>query len=117
MPYADRVLELLDGNAAIVPAIWPFEIANVIIVAERRGRLLSADTLRLAELVSGLPITIESMPLRHALGAVLDVGRLHRFTSYDAAYLELAMRKGLPLATLDERLTAAARQVGVALVE
>ncbi len=116
-PYADKVLELLDGDDAVVPAIWPFEIANVIVMAERRRRLLPADTLRLVELASGLPITVESMPLRYALGAVLDVGRLRSLTSYNAAYLELAMRRGLPLATLDERLATAARQAGVVLVE
>lgn len=116
-PYADRILGLLDGDAAVVPAIWPFEVANATLTAERRGRLLAADTLRLVELASGLPITVESMPLYHALGAVLDVGRSQRLTSYDAAYLELAMRRGLPLATLDERLATAAKEAGVGLVE
>jgi predicted nucleic acid-binding protein len=116
-PYADGVLRLLDGDSAVVPAIWPFEIANAIVTAERRRRLLPADTLRLVELANGLPITVESMPLRHALGAILDIGRLHRLTSYDAAYLELAMRRGLPLATLDEGLATAARQAGVTLVQ
>ncbi len=116
-PYADKVLELLDDDdAAVAPSIWPLEIANTVLTAERRGRLLPADVPRLAELASGLPVTVESTPLRHALGAVLDVGRLHRLTSYDAAYLELAMRRGLPLATLDERLSEAAQSAGVTLV-
>jgi predicted nucleic acid-binding protein len=116
-PYADRVLELLNGDTAVVPAIWPLEIANAIMTAERRRRLLPTDVLRLVELANGLPITVESMPLRRALGSVLNVGRTHRLTSYDAAYLELAMRRGLPLATLDERLATAARQAGAVLVE
>ncbi|MDQ3964910.1 MAG: type II toxin-antitoxin system VapC family toxin [Actinomycetota bacterium] len=85
--------------------------------AECRRRLLPTDVFRLVELANGLPITVESMPLRRAFGSVLDVGRTHRLTSYDAAYLELAMRRGLPLATLDERLATAARQAGVVLVE
>lgn len=115
--YADRILELLDADTAITPAIWPLEIDNAILMSERRGRLSAADTARFTELVSGLPITVERVALSRTLGAVMEVGRTHGLTSYDAAYLELAMRGGLSLATLDNRLANAARQAEVALVE
>ncbi len=115
--YADRVLELLDADTAITSSIWPLEIANAILMSERRGRLSAADTARFTELVSGLPITVERTALLRALGAVMEVGRTHSLTSYDAAYLELAMRRGLPLATLDNRLADAARQANVTLIE
>lgn len=115
--YADRALELLDADTAVAPAVWPLEVANAILSSERRGRLSTADAARFVELLSGLPITVENIALAQAVGAVLDVGRTYRLTSYDAAYLELAMRSGLPLATLDEGLATAAGQASVALVE
>jgi len=115
--YADRVLELLDADTTITPAVWPLEIANAILMGERRGRLSAAGTARFTELVSELAITVERIPLSRALGVVMEVGRTHGLTSYDAAYLELAMRRGLPLATLDNRLANAARQANVTLIE
>lgn len=115
--YADRTLGLLDADPAVAPAVWPLEVANAILVGERRGRLSAADTARFLELLGGLPIAVEDAALTGALGAVLDVGRTYGLTSYDASYLELAMRRGLPLATLDGRLADAAGRVGVELVE
>ena len=115
--YASRTLELLADDAAVVPAIWPLEVANAILMSERRGRLSAADTIRFLELLDGLPITVEDVALGYALGVVLEVGRTRGLTSYDAAYLELAMRRGLTLATLDGCLAAAAGEAGVPLVE
>ncbi|MDQ3238037.1 MAG: type II toxin-antitoxin system VapC family toxin [Actinomycetota bacterium] len=115
--YADGVLELLDADTAITPSIWPLEIANAILMSERRGRLSAAGAARFTELVSGLTISVERTALLRALGAVMEVGRTHSLISYDAAYLELAMRRGLPLATLDNRLADAARQADVTLIE
>lgn len=114
--YADRTLELLDTDAAVAPAIWPLEVANAILTGERRGRLSAADTTRFLELLGGLPVVVEDVALAGTLGTVLDVGRAYALTSYDASYLELAMRRGLPLATLDRRLADAAREAGVPLV-
>jgi predicted nucleic acid-binding protein len=115
--YADRTLGLLDADPAVAPAVWPLEVANAILVGERRGRLSAADTARFLELLGGLPIAVEDAALTGALGAVLNVGRTYGLTSYDASYLELAMRRGLPLATLDGRLADAAGRAGVELVE
>lgn len=115
--YADRTLELLDTNTAVAPAVWPLEVANAILMGERRGRLSAADTAQFMELLGGLPVAVEDAALSGALGVVLDVGRGYGLTSYDASYLELAMRRGLPLATLDGRLADAATRAGVALLE
>jgi predicted nucleic acid-binding protein len=113
--YADAVLEALSGTEAVVPAIWPLEVANVLLVAERRKRLMKADTARFAELLGGLPIVVEWMNSESVLSRVLDNAREFRLSAYDAAYLELAMRQGLALATRDKALRAAAKKGGVRL--
>jgi predicted nucleic acid-binding protein len=115
--YAYKTLETLAEDPVVVPAVWPLEVANAILASERRGRLSAADTVRFLELLSGLPISVESVTMGHALDVVLDTARTYGLTSYDAAYLELAMRHGLPLATLDRRLADAAGRAGVPLVE
>ena len=115
--YAYKTLEILAEDAAMVPAVWPLEVANAILATERRERLSAADTVRFLELLSGLPISVEGVTLGHALDVVLDTARTYDLTSYDAAYLELAMRRGLPIATLDRRLADAAGRAGVPLVE
>ena len=89
------------------------QVANALCVAERRKRLQASDIARFADLICALPITVEPSRLERSLGPVLSLARAHGLSSYDAAYIELAMREGLPLATLDERLRARARRVGV----
>ena len=101
----------------MVPSIWPLEVSNVLLLGERRQRVTYAKTTRFVQVLQELPISIDSETVSAALDAVLQLGRGYDLTSYDAAYLELAMRRRLPLATIDERLTTAARQAGVALVE
>jgi predicted nucleic acid-binding protein len=115
--FADRVQDLLSDMRAVVPAIWPLEVANVLLVSERRERLDEARSRRFVELLAGLPIDIDEHTGRHALGATVHLARAHAISSYDAAYLELALRLGLPLATLDDRLKAAAVAVGVPSVD
>jgi len=115
--YADRVLDRLGEDPAVVPSLWALEIANALVVAERRGRLSPAGVARAAELFLEVPISIHEVAPQSALGPVLDLARTHGMTTYDAAYLELAMREGLPLATEDEALRAAAERVGVPLLE
>ena len=113
--YADAVLNSLIGTQALVPAIWPLEVGNVLLVAERRKRLRKADTARFVELLSGLLTVIESATIETALQAVLTSGREFRLSSYDAAYLELAMRQGIMLATRDKALRSACKKGGVEL--
>ena len=115
--YTESVLDLLRDSSAVVPSIWPLEVSNVLLLGERKQRVTYAKTTRFVQVLQELPISIDSETVSAALEAVLRLGREYGLTSYDAAYLELAMRRGLPLATLDERLTTAARQAGVTLVE
>lgn len=115
--YADLVLERLREDSALVPSLWPLEIANGLIAAERRSRLSPAGVARAAELVLELPISVQEVPPGPALGAVIDIARSQVLSAYDAAYLELAMREGVPLATRDDNLRAAADRVGVPLAE
>ncbi len=115
--YADRVLERLRRDAAVVPSVWLLEVANALAVAERRGRLSPARVARAVELFSELPITASDLPVSAAFGMVLNLARAYGLSAYDAAYLELAMREGLPLATQDDALRAAAGAVGVPLLE
>ena len=115
--YADRVLERLREDRAAAPSIWPLEVANALLVAERRGRLSPAKVARAVELLLELPISIHDVAAELVLGAVLDLARAHGLSAYDAVYLELAMREGLPLATQDEALRAATQRVGVPLLD
>jgi predicted nucleic acid-binding protein len=114
--YADHVLERLDGDVALAPAVWPLEVANALCVGERRKRLQAADIARLTELMLALPVTVDGLPTERAMGPVLALARAHELSSYDACYLELAMREGLPLATEDTRLREAAPRAGVRLL-
>lgn len=115
--YADAVLDHLQGSTARVSALWPLVVANVLLAGERRGRLTEGQSRRFANLLMALPIVVESTTVEHILTAVLATGRGHGLSAYDAAYLELAARQGLPLATWDERLVAAARAIGVPLLQ
>jgi len=115
--YAHRVLGLLDGEGAVVPGIWCLEVANGLAVAERRGRLSTADVSRVVSLLLGLPITVEDTTASRALGRVLELAREQGLSAYDATYLELAMQQGLSLATQDAALREAAARAGVPLVE
>jgi predicted nucleic acid-binding protein len=109
----DRVLDRLDREEAVVPAIWPLEVANGLRTAERRGRIDKADTFRVRELLLALPVLVEPVSLGDALGDIADLARSLDLTAYDAAYVALAARRGIPLATADDRLHRAAAQAGV----
>lgn len=116
-PLIEGLLDrLATGMDAIVPSIWPFEIANVLLQAERRKRITRAQVVSELQQLASLPITVEPVPTARAFGMVLSLAREQNLTEYDAAYLELAIRESLPLATLDDGLRKAARDLGVALV-
>ncbi len=112
-PLAARALDRLRGEPALVPALWWFEVRNVLVVNERRGRLTEAITAAFLRAVARLDIAIDRTP---DSAAVLALARAHRLSVYDAAYLELAQRAAAPLATLDAALARAARDEGVALI-
>lgn len=115
--YTEGVLDRLRETQALVPAIWPLEVANVLLIAERRDRLNEAQTAHFAQLLQLLPILVEEADVARILGSVLAVGRAHSLSAYDAAYLELAARQGLALATQDDRLRKAAGNAGVAVIQ
>ena len=116
-PYTESVLERLRESRAEAPAIWPLEVANILLLGERRGRIPRPKTESFVRVLQELRIAVEDGLPATVLGPVLQIGREYGLTSYDASYLELAMRRGLPLATLDRRMIGAAEQSGVALVE
>jgi predicted nucleic acid-binding protein len=115
--YATSVLESLNEGEAVAPALWPLEVANVLVVAERRGRCSEAETMRFIDLLDDLPITIDEDTAHRAMHSIWQLAREYGLTAYDAAYLELAMRLGAPLATMDRQLAEAARKAGVNLFQ
>lgn len=114
---AEKALARLEYDECLVPAIWPVEVSNALVTAERRRRVDTARSVRIIELLLELNITVVSANLPSVLCEVLNLAREHRLMAYDAAYLHLAMQEGLPLATLDNGLRAAAQRVGVALLD
>lgn len=115
--YATTILKQLADSRAVTPSIWPLEVANALLVAERRQRLAEADTARFLALLRSLPITVDDETTRQALGGVLSLARDQGLSSYDVCYLELAMRQGHSMATLDNRLQEAATKLGITIVE
>ncbi len=111
--YTEAVLEALAEGEALVPTVWPLEVGNGLLVAERRGRLTQADTVQFLALLQQLPIAVEPETPERMLGELLSLAREYRLSSYDASYLDLAMRRGLPLATQDKGLRQAAARCGV----
>jgi predicted nucleic acid-binding protein len=109
------VLESLTDLEAVVPSLFPLEVANVLLVAERRKRCSEAEAVRFVELLDSLPIITDDETARRALDRTYQLAREYGLTSYDAAYLELAMRLGAPLATMDRQLAEAATKAGVAI--
>ncbi len=111
-----EVLVHLTDRGAWVPALWRLEVANVLEMGVRRGRHDAAfRDAALADLAV-LPISLDAETDRQAWGATARLAARHRLTMYDAAYLELAQRRGLPLATLDKELRGAAAVEGMILL-
>jgi predicted nucleic acid-binding protein len=112
-PHAAQALARIRTDEACVPSLWWFEVRNTLLVNERRGRLTEADTAAFLRGLSRLAVTVDSAP---GEAEVLALARRHRLTVYDAAYLELAQRQGVPLATLDSQLASAARAEKLPLI-
>ncbi len=111
-PASDGLLDRLGEESAAAPAIWSLELGNVLVMAERRGRIDAAQLAEFVALVRELPVTIDQETPQRALDEVLALARSEGLTTYDAAYLELAMRLGVPLATQDRELSRAAEKLG-----
>lgn len=115
--YGDAILDLLNDSVAVVPEIWPLEVANVLLVAERRKRLRPADSVRFLTVLQALPIFVKELSRDAVWGAVFALAGSTGLTSYDASYLHLAMRDGLAIATLDRAVRKAARKLSVPVLE
>ncbi len=112
-PTAAAAFAHLAQEHAVVPALWRFELGNILIVNERRRRLTQADTLAFLREIGKLPIMVDSAPNE---SSIFDLARRHLLTFYDAAYLELALRLTAPMATLDEALARATRAERLVLI-
>jgi predicted nucleic acid-binding protein len=107
------LLESLLQDHALVPSLWPMEVANVLLAATRRGRIKQNHWPKLLSHLSALPIHIDDESADHVFDTVLPLAQTHQLSVYDAVYLGLALKKHLPLATLDNRLAAACGTAGV----
>ena len=112
-PETDALLDRLKDDSALVPGLWRLEIGNVLARAERHKRVSGAQVAAHLDLLDRLPIVTDTETERRAFGEILMLARSERLTTYDAAYLELAMRRGIALTTRDNALIQAARHLDV----
>ncbi|GAB4236356.1 MAG: type II toxin-antitoxin system VapC family toxin [Deltaproteobacteria bacterium] len=113
LAYAGKVLDAMKDASAHVPVTWGLEGANVIARAEAKGLVTEARSGAFLEMLDGVDIEVDAATSTHALSDTLQLARRYKLSAYDASYLELALRLGIPLATLDEDLQKAARKAGV----
>lgn len=115
-PGAMALLDQVGEQGAAAPALWPLEVTNTLMMATRRKRVPADRRDELIAFLRDLPVTLDTATADQAWGATVLLAERHRLSVYDAAYLELALRRDLPLATLDEGLRKAAVQAGAAVV-
>ena len=113
---ADQLLDALQAGEIWVPALFCWEVANVLLMAEKRNRLSQADRVEFLQLLENLALQLDPARTAVVWHDVIHLAQQCNLTAYDAAYLELAMRKGLPLASMDREIVKAARQLGVPLL-
>jgi len=113
--YADHILDQLPDLNLLVPAIWILEANNVLLVAEKRGKLSNEDIYHFLNLLMQLPIEVVVEDYRRSMQRILALGKSNEISAYDAAYLDLAIQNVCPLATLDNKLIEAAKKCGVPL--
>ena len=111
--YAKRVLRSMKKSDALVPKLWYIEASNVLVCAERRGEITSTQTKVFTSQLENLPITVDSSIWNQSFSQTIDLARAYNLSGYDAAYLELAVRESLTLASLDKNLVKAAKREGV----
>jgi predicted nucleic acid-binding protein len=116
-PRVVRAIEALErGVPTIVPSHWALEVANGLLMAERRRRITRAEAAEAADVLSQLPVDVDNQTGRRAAGETAGLARQYDLTIYDAAYLELALRRGAALATGDAALARAAKKAGVEVI-
>lgn len=114
--YCDGILDRVAASGALVPGLWPYEMANGLLMAQKRGRYSTAQRVVFVEELLRLPIEVEALGAREILAGQAALAERYRLTAYDAAYLDLALRRGMPLATQDKAMKAAAVKAGVAVL-
>jgi predicted nucleic acid-binding protein len=112
--YAKAVRRSLGSVAAVVPGLWSLEVANILVLGERRRRSTEAEASKWLGYLQMLPIRVDDETAARAWSDILHVARSYDLSAYDASYLELAIRLGLPLASLDDKVKAKAAMAGVA---
>jgi len=115
-PAISKVFGQVAENSAWVPELWRIEVANTLNVGIRRGRIQVSDRRRIFANLESLPIYFDTDSYRNCWTQTLRLADRHELTVYDATYLELALRRSLPLATLDQALRRAAQLEGVSLL-
>ena len=115
LAYAEMVLESLSDHSVQVPNLWHLEAANVLVRAEKKQWLSVEQREQFLALLMSMPIEVDSATFQNAMTATFKLAQEYNLSAYDAAYLELALRYSLPLATLDTDLRKAAEKVGVAI--
>ncbi len=115
--YAARVLARLTEDQALVPPIWPLEVTNALVVAQRRNRLSGEQLTVALSLLKHLDIEVETPVPAYLIGPTVDIAVVRTLSVYDAAYVELARHRGCPLATADGRLATAAASAGVKILD
>ena len=113
LAYAGKVLDAMKAATALVPVTWGLEVANVIAKAEAKALVTEARSGAFLEMLEGVDIEMDAATFAYALSDTLQLARRYKLSAYDASYLELALRSGVPLATLDEGLQKAAKKAGV----
>ena len=113
LAYAGKVLDAMKKATALVPATWGLELANVIARAEAKALVTEARSGAFLEMLEGVAIEADAATFAHALSATLQLARRYKLSAYDASYLELAIRSGLPIITLDQAIIQAAAREGV----
>ena len=112
-PETDKILDHFNQEIAVVPALWHLEIANVIALAERKGRLTENEAMEFWSLVDSLPITTDNILPERGRKEIFHLARQYRLTVYDAAYLDISIRYTFPLATLDKELIRVANSINI----
>lgn len=114
--FADSILEALQDSKAIVPTLWSFEVANVLLMAQKNKRITEVQVANFIDALSALPIEIDESTTSKAMHSIFALAATSDLTIYDAAYLELALREKIPLVTLDKGLIKAAKKLNVSLI-
>jgi predicted nucleic acid-binding protein len=116
--YTEAVFECLArGDEAVVPAIWPLEVVNSLVVAARQKSISAAQLETFIQDLKDLPVEVDLEGVERAYSSIVRISRQYQLSSYDAAYLNLALVEGLPLATLDKNLRTAAKRARVDLLK